>query len=68
MNGPMNRPTNAVPSPVEPPLAGIVPAAVAGTAGAASPRRYTRPTLRRLGRVEDLLEVLGPAQAAYGGP
>jgi hypothetical protein len=33
-----------------------------------APRRtYTPPHLRTLGNAADLLEVLGPAQANYGG-
>lgn len=31
-------------------------------------RRYRGPSLRRLGTAADLLEILGPAQASYGGP
>jgi hypothetical protein len=31
-------------------------------------RRYAAPRLRRLGTVDTLLDVLGPAQANYGGP
>jgi hypothetical protein len=31
-------------------------------------RPYRAPALRRLGAAPALLEALGPAQAAYGGP
>jgi hypothetical protein len=33
-----------------------------------TPRRYAAPALRVLGSADDLLEVLGPAQANYSGP
>ena len=35
---------------------------------AAARRLYRSPVLRRLGDAQSLLEVLGPAQANYGGP
>jgi hypothetical protein len=34
----------------------------------AGARPYAAPRLRRLGHTGELLEVLGPAQAAYGDP